>query len=448
MQLELDALRDALDDLEDPLAVVGTLPASPGLTLVLADGTRLSAYADDLVTRLLPFAEPAPFGDGKATRLDPSVRLAQRIRATEDLSIEGLEVRALLPEIAAALSPSERLTARLTDVHLYPEGGHFRRHKDTPREEAMVGTLVVWLPPPHRGGALVLSDGARRLSVEAAPDGLRWAAFAGDVDHEVERVEAGYRVTLAFTLTLAGVSRESEARTGAVVEAVAALLRDETFLPKGGVLSLACARHVIAKEGKTKLEPRSLRGADRELFDALEKAGHAVSVGAALALVAPRDRIATSAAPALADEFVRTRRLLSPHDARGWRDQVALDGAAGEDVTSLESLEDKVPSTELVIRSHTAATFVHEASYSATGYFGNEHYEAHFYAFATLDIAVGDLAARGVGPPPPPLRQVVHAKFGRGEVLSEDRTREEPVIEVRFADGAVKKLLQRFLRDP
>lgn len=448
-----DALRAALDALEDPLAVVGTLPASSELAIVLADGSRLSARASDFVERLLAFAEPAPFGDGKATRLDPAVRLAQRIRASEDLRIEGLDLRALLPEIEAGLSPTERLTARLLDVHIYPAGGHFARHKDTPRDEGMVGTLVVWLPVAHRGGALLLSDGTRKLSITADPHAPRWAAFAGDVDHQVEVVEEGHRVTLAFTLALAGLSREVDAptreeRCGPVIAAVRERLADEAFLPEGGVLALGCARHVIVREGKTKLDARSLRGVDRELFVALEKAGHAVSVGAGLALLDSDayPKLEASAAPARAAEFLRMRRPVAKEDARGWGEQVTLEGAAAEEVTSLEDLlKTDVDAYEGVFRARTAATFVHEADYSATGYFGNEHSETCFYAFAALEIAVGDLTSRGLGPPPAALPRVRHPKFGEGEVLSEDTRRQEPVLEVRFADGSVRKLLRRFL---
>ena len=453
--MSLDELRAALETLRDPLAVVGTLPASD-LALVLADGTRLSPHAGDFVERLLTFAEPAPFGDGKATRLDPAVRSAQRILASDDLRIEGLELRALLPEIEAGLSPAERLTARLLDVHIYPKGGHFRRHKDTPRDEAMVGTLVVWLPVAHRGGALVLSDGTRKMTLTGEKDALRWAAFAGDVDHEVEVVEEGHRVTLAFTLALAGLSRETDAptktRCDPVLAAVRACLADETFLPEGGVLALGCARHVIVREGKTKLDLRSLRGVDRELFVALETGGYRVSVGAGLALLDSdaHPKVEPSAAPALAEEFLRLRRPVAPQDARGWGEQVTLDGPVTEEVTSLEDLlktDVTVDAWQLVVRAHTAATFVHEADYSATGYFGNEHFETCFYAFAAIEISVGDLTSRGLGPPPVALRRVRHPKFGEGEVLSEDTRREEPVLEVRFADGSVKKLLRRYLAE-
>jgi hypothetical protein len=45
------------------------------------------------------------------------------------------------------------------------------------------------------------------------------------------------------------------------------------------------------------------------------------------------------------------------------------------------------------------------------------------------------------------LRRVTHPKFGPGEVLSEDHSRGEPILEVRFASGELKKLLARFLKD-
>lgn len=67
---------------------------------------------------------------------------------------------------------------------------------------------MVWLPVAHAGGGLRLTDGVRESIIEASEEGLRWAAFADDVRHEVLPVERGHRVTLAFTLRLAGASRE------------------------------------------------------------------------------------------------------------------------------------------------------------------------------------------------------------------------------------------------
>jgi len=40
---------------------------------------------------------------------------------------------------------------------------------------------------------------------------------------------------------------------------------------------------------------------------------------------------------------------------------------------------------------------------------------------------------------------VRHARFGRGEVLSEGRGGDDTVLEIRFEDGSVRKLVERFV---
>jgi predicted 2-oxoglutarate/Fe(II)-dependent dioxygenase YbiX len=65
-------------------------------------------------------------------------------------------------------------------------------------EPEMIGTLVVALPSAYEGGALVFDDGSgpRAVDLRATKGTVRWVAFFGDVDHVVERVTSGHRVTL------------------------------------------------------------------------------------------------------------------------------------------------------------------------------------------------------------------------------------------------------------
>ncbi len=115
----------------------------------------------------------------------------------------------------AALCPRDPnpLRAELYALNLYLYGGHFTRHKDTPRGSDMVGSLVVELGPPYKGGELVACHrgvtevfrwGGKRYKEPGERAG--WAAFFGDVDHEVGRVLSGERVTLTYTLRRGGGS--------------------------------------------------------------------------------------------------------------------------------------------------------------------------------------------------------------------------------------------------
>lgn len=450
----LEAIVEKLDALLDPLVVRGTLPAR-AITARLPTGEALALDAAN-VEPLLPHCEPAPFGRGGETKVDRAVRDALRLKARDAVELAGLDVKPLLAAIEAAISPAERLRAKLTDVIVTPPGGHFALHKDTPKEAGMVGTLLVWLPAHHTGGGLRLFDGGRDETVELERDALTWAAFAGDVPHEVRPVEHGHRVTLAFRLGLAGVTRsEPRPEIDALADAIAALYRERSFLPDGGRLAIPCARQAIVAAKTTQLAPRDVRGSDRLLTDALAARGLVVHVRPYLALVDP-DRLSKSSEVRgevllHADEVVATRRPLSAADARSWEECVSADDAYSFDegeghATSIAGLVDHAVPL-LLRRAPVAAAFLHEATYSATGYFGNEAHDAHFYTFAAIELEVPNLDARGLGAPAPPKRRVVHAKFGEGEVLAEDQSRGEPVLEIRFASGETKKLLARFVKD-
>jgi hypothetical protein len=116
---------------------------------------------------------------------------------------------ALVPEAAS-------VRAELYKLNIMEKGGFFKPHKDTPRGgTTCFGTLVVCLPVPFQGGALKLKHGKqvttqswssnmlmpwsdKKLAAAHVPTkaGLQWAAFFGDVEHEVRgvkclRVEGG-----------------------------------------------------------------------------------------------------------------------------------------------------------------------------------------------------------------------------------------------------------------
>jgi len=89
------------------------------------------------------------------------------------------------------------------------KGSFFKSHKDTPRSDSMFGSLVIVFPIAHEGGALHLSSTSNwqsssidfcQILKNAPANSIAFAAFYGDVDHEVEEVTSGYRVSLTFNL--------------------------------------------------------------------------------------------------------------------------------------------------------------------------------------------------------------------------------------------------------
>src|SRR6185312_2007173 len=124
----------------------GMVPLAERIAIMLPDGDLAAAEDAGFVDWLIEHGEPAPFGQGHETKLDPTVRHAIRLRARGEARVDGFDPAQVLDAIEQAMSPRTHLEARLTDVTVYPPGGHFAAHKDTPTSSALVGTLVVCLP--------------------------------------------------------------------------------------------------------------------------------------------------------------------------------------------------------------------------------------------------------------------------------------------------------------
>ena len=98
----------------------------------------------------------------------------------------------ILQQIQTGLQIQTPLTAELYALNVCQKGGHFVKHKDTPRGPDMVGTLVVNLPGCYyEGGGMEFSAentlekpkvflGARQLSsfVSSSPAKM-WSGSAG-----------------------------------------------------------------------------------------------------------------------------------------------------------------------------------------------------------------------------------------------------------------------------
>jgi len=258
-------------------------------------GTRISfpLSAGQAVMTLKPLldeAKPSPYGHGSETVVNTSVRNAMEILPGE-FSLEGFKLDSILAQVKRELVPdAASVTAELHKLNVYSENGHFAKHKDTPRSESQFGSLVVVLPVPFEGGALVMEHGAERVSMDwgysthafgnaygegepckpynwnkdpkaetdyqkelktwqdkkaaAVPTcGLQWAAFFGDVSHQVEKVKAGHRITLTYILHRvddeASTGRDAlQLRAAALQECLRQSLLNPRFLPEGHAASI------------------------------------------------------------------------------------------------------------------------------------------------------------------------------------------------------------------
>ncbi len=219
-QTKLDQLKLALHGVTAPFSCEGTFVPDKPVTLVFKDNTRFEVVRaknsfdqEREMGPLLAHCQAAPFGAGKKTRYDRSVRDALQLKAEGGaFRVENFdpESAGLLKEIQRGLVPHDPspIAAELYSLNVYVAGGHFAPHKDTPRGNDMFGTLVVCLPAQFGNGKFVLThrgivqkfDWGSSIEAQKEAGQLHWAAFFGDVDHQIERIWFGARVTLTYLL--------------------------------------------------------------------------------------------------------------------------------------------------------------------------------------------------------------------------------------------------------
>ena len=160
--------------------------------------------------QLVGAAEPAPFGRGQDTIVDPAVRRCWQVGPGQvriggrhwARTLDGIVARA-----ADGLGVAGPVTAEFYKLLLYGEGGFFVGHRDTEKAPGMFATLVVVLPSAHGGGDLVVRHAGEevRLGLRCEdPAEAAFAAFYADCVHEVLPVTQGFRLTLVYNLIRLG----------------------------------------------------------------------------------------------------------------------------------------------------------------------------------------------------------------------------------------------------
>jgi hypothetical protein len=389
----LEELQRAVAALDDVVSCTGTLRIDERLSVMLPDGDVGAVNDPRFVDWLVARGEPAPFGHERETKLDARMRDAIRLRARGAALVRGFDAASLLPQIEAALSPRTQLAAELTDVIVYPVGGHFARHKDTPRSADLLGTLVVGLPIEHEGGAFHIGRDTIDWSGPCDPRELRWVALFSDADHAVMPVTSGARVTLVYALTRTEVARTDPAwrrRMDDVKRALSDLELDEPLL-------VACAREIIGIDGPQPLPIEALRGIDRDLADVLLEAGFDVTVRACLAArnIEENPQLPERGWDMSAQNlyFARLRRPFTERDAEKLLDAVTFvpascdGGGYLEDETSdLSDRCDAVPTENWLLRPGSIATFIAERDFSDYGLVGNDAPTSWIYKLAALEV--------------------------------------------------------------
>ncbi|PPQ38484.1 2OG-Fe(II) oxygenase [Rhodopila globiformis] len=166
--------------------------------------------------QLAAAAEPAPYGRGEETLVDPAVRRSWQI-APQHVRIGGRGWTATLDSILArlpeGLGVDKPISAELHKLLLYETGGFFVGHRDTEKAAGMFGTLVIVLPSHFAGGELIVRNKGREARLDLHRDDpaeVGFAAFYADCVHEVLPVTDGHRLTLVYNLLRAGGGKPPE----------------------------------------------------------------------------------------------------------------------------------------------------------------------------------------------------------------------------------------------
>ena len=169
--------------------------------------------------------------------------------------------------------------------NISPEGpgSFFKAHVDTPRSEAMFGSLVIVLPTNHEGSSLTFRHRGLEYSFDSAKavalhenttnPQVAYVAFYSDVEHEVSIVQSGYRVTLTYNLYWAEDIQSpsdnilmNDARDR-FKSAFDTLLKSPEFLPEGGFVGFGLAhKYPIATYSSSKVPSKKVS----EIEDALK----------------------------------------------------------------------------------------------------------------------------------------------------------------------------------
>ncbi|KAF5669024.1 2og-fe oxygenase superfamily [Fusarium heterosporum] len=181
---------------------------NPGLTIEGEHLIPLPLKGDD-AQAIKSVCRQAPFGHGDKTVVDTSVRNTWELDASK-FELANSEWPSffdrMLEDTAKGLG-FQMVVAKPHKLLLYEPGSFFKPHKDSEKEQGMIGTLVVCLPSQHEGSDVHLSSGSQVTSYSTAPSSkfdLTSISWYSDVTHEVTTLISGYRLILTYKLFVLG----------------------------------------------------------------------------------------------------------------------------------------------------------------------------------------------------------------------------------------------------
>ena len=206
---DLDALVKLLSHVKRPgdYYVTGSLIAPMPKLEITGVGIVSFPVPESQVKEIIRQAQPAPYGRGEQTILDPSVRKVWQI-ATNQLQLSGKawtdSINSIVENVLIGLGcRGANVIAELYKLLIYDPGSFFLSHRDTEKAEGMFGTMVVVLPSFHEGGELIIRHAGREVTADLRTrevSQLNFAAFYADCEHEVRPVSSGNRICLIYNL--------------------------------------------------------------------------------------------------------------------------------------------------------------------------------------------------------------------------------------------------------
>jgi len=292
---DLNALEEALAAVERPgdFFVRGTLETP--MPRVEIDGVGVIAFPilHSQIQDIIAHAERAPYGRGRETILDTSVRSAWQL-APAKVSIRGKSWERSFQHILSAVTDGLGCTGREVSVEfykllIYEEGGFFSRHRDTEKTAGMFGTITIVLPSAHHGGELVIRHMGREATVDlsnAETSELTFAAFYADCEHEVKPINQGSRVCLIYNLLQRRAGKNNKPITAPLydreAERAGAILK-KTFEKSTAPAKLAwLLEHQYSVAG---LSFSGLKGRDAALAKVLQRAAQQAECALHLGIV-------------------------------------------------------------------------------------------------------------------------------------------------------------------
>ena len=209
-------LKKTLDDV-DPFGTFASFGDKPGvfqnpIVNVKGYGEVSLPLKPESAEILKGLASKSPFGRGPDTLYDDDIRTSWQFEP-DSVQVFGTEwddmLNEMLLDAAYGLGFSNEsvekmgIKPNLYKVLLYEEGGHFKPHRDTEKEEGMFASLVVQLPSSFKGGDIRVSHQGKTMTFESSVGCnqlLKYSAFYSDCMHELLPVTEGWRMCLVYNV--------------------------------------------------------------------------------------------------------------------------------------------------------------------------------------------------------------------------------------------------------